>query len=116
MISAQAFYSYHIRDSRTHQNVSKSNVNQVPGEYSDTEQNKNDAVSYNFLRTAKGSSTIRILLQDLFHPGPDGNRAVSTEPDSDYEKLGGPRRALTHLIQLMRDDGKQYYHRVLFLY
>eukprot|EP00804_Cyclotella_cryptica_P020623 CCRYP_003450-RA/>CCRYP_003450-RA protein AED:0.37 eAED:0.37 QI:32/1/1/1/1/1/2/276/516 len=104
---AQSLYHYRIRDVRTHQNVNKSNLSNIPVEFSDAEPNENDAVSYNFLRTTKGSSTIRILLKDLFHPNPEGNLTQSTESEvDDYERLGGPRRALTHLIQLMKDDGQ----------
>ena len=45
-----------------------------------------DAVSYNFLRTSKGTDTIRTLLDDLIHKG--------------------PRNALTHLSVLMKNDSQ----------
>lgn len=115
MLSAQSLYSYRSHHSRTRQNVHKSNLNQMPVEFSDAERNEKDAVSYDFLRTAKGSSTIRTLLKDLIHPSPEAVATPSTKAEeADYERLGGPRRALTHLTQLMRDDGTYAYHRVVF--
>ena len=92
------------------------------------------AVSYNFLRTTKGSQTMRLLLDDLIM-SPDDSRqleeitssttsseSVQSQPDSEskhsattsssstidvYEDLsGGPRRALTHLQKLMKSDGQ----------
>ena len=76
--------------------------------------NDNDvAVSYNFLRTTKGSQTMRLLLDDLIMSSqpPDDSRQLeeitSSTNSSGYEDLpGGPRRALTHLQKLMKSDGQ----------
>ncbi|KAL3775597.1 hypothetical protein ACHAW5_003500 [Stephanodiscus triporus] len=62
-----------------------------------------NAVSYNFLRTTKGSETMRLLLNDLLLPKQiqQGNPA-----DEGHSYLFGPRRALTHLQILMDVDGQ----------
>jgi len=56
-----------------------------------------NAVSYNFLRTAKGSQTLHSLLKELLKP---------TCISDDNIFLSGPRRALNHLSELMESDGQ----------
>ncbi len=60
-----------------------------------------NSVSYNFLRTTKGSETMRLLLNDLLLP-----QQMQRETPDSYPSLFGPRRALTHLAMLMDDDGQ----------
>ncbi|KAL7536283.1 hypothetical protein ACHAXR_007046 [Thalassiosira sp. AJA248-18] len=62
-----------------------------------SDEGDTSAVSYNFLRTTKGSQTIRLLLDDLLQ---------KTSIDEDHLFLSGPRRALTHLSELMESDGQ----------
>ena len=126
MFATQILYGYHLGDSTTNHNVGTSNMNRLPSDASsanqdpstdglhqshqdliDAEENEKDAVSYNFLRTSKGSSTISTLLRDLIHPKPEGSESMNYEASS-YERLGGPRRALAHLVEMMKDDGEQY--------
>ena len=62
-----------------------------------------NAVSYNFLRTTKGSETMRLLLDDLLLPP---QMQQGTPMDVGFASLLGPRRALTHLRTLMDEDGQ----------
>ena len=62
-----------------------------------------NAVSYNFLRTTKGSETMRLLLNDLLLPQ---QMQQGTPMDVGFSSLLGPRRALTHLSMLMDEDGQ----------
>lgn len=55
----------------------------------DTAEEDPNAVSYNFLRTRKGSETMRLLLDDLLAPSPEQ-----------------PKRALKHLEELMAQDAQ----------
>lgn len=61
------------------------------------------AVSYNFLRTTKGTETMRLLLNDLLSS--PQQQTTSTNNDG-YLSLYGPRRSLTHLSELMTNDGQ----------
>ena len=60
------------------------------------------AVSYNFLRTAKGSDTMRILLNDLLSTPQQQNSSTA----EGYLSLFGPRRSLAHLSILMKGDSQ----------
>ena len=84
--------------------VSNSDYMQQPNK---VDKKEKSAVSYNFLRTSRGSSTIRILLNDLINPTPERYTEKSNTTETvNYELLGGPRRALMHLSQLMETDGQ----------
>jgi len=62
------------------------------------------AVSYNFLRTPKGSQTLRLLIKDLLQSQShqEQNRVTS----EGHSSLSGPRRALAHLSELMEGDAQ----------
>jgi len=70
----------------------------------DSENEDETAVSYNFLRTTKGSETLRLLLDDLLQSQPQQQQASFASKD--HSSLSGPRRALTHLSELMELDGQ----------
>ena len=66
------------------------------------------AVSYNFLRTTKGSDIMRLLLDDLLST-PQQQTAYDTTATTSaegYLLFYGPRRSLTHLSDLMKEDGQ----------
>ena len=63
-----------------------------------------NAVSYNFLRTTKGSDMMRLLLDDLLSTPQQQN--PSTAATEGYLSFYGPRRSLTHLSELMKEDGQ----------
>jgi len=70
------------------------------GNGSHGQQADESAVSYNFLRTTKGSETLRVLLNELFEaPNPSSGEELSSS-------VSGPRRALTHLSELMENDSQ----------
>ena len=62
-----------------------------------------NAVSYNFLRTTKGTETLRLLLRDLLQ-----SKTTQTEntESSDYQQYTGPRRALKHISVLIDSDAQ----------
>lgn len=63
------------------------------------------AVSYNFLRTARGSETMRLLLDDLLSTQQQQATSTITAAEG-YSSFSGPRRSLTHLSELMKEDGQ----------
>lgn len=73
-------------------------------EYPVLEKHHVPAVSYNFLRTPKGTQTIQLLLRDLLQTQPP--RGQDQSVGGDHSSLSGPRRALTHLSELMESDAQ----------
>mmetsp|Transcript_30129 Transcript_30129/g.63018 ORF Transcript_30129/g.63018 Transcript_30129/m.63018 type:complete len:418 (-) Transcript_30129:65-1318(-) len=93
-----------VKDEVISDNVDKQPLDEGKGDNGDKEDDMT-AVSYNFLRTTKGSQTIHLLLHDLLQSQPPSSpQQLNSSFVADNSPMSGPRLALTHLSELMESD------------